>query len=328
MKKLIALTLTAVFAVSLVGCGNGAESSSKETVTGNSNVSENSSKVSLDYTLDKAETFHDISYKYDSSWKRSSTSEEMSYSTSEPYIQIHIRYDDDVLDYLSEADVISTYTDVSSDETLEDKCKIQLTYEIEGTKILITKDTEAGKRYLPYVLFSYHGCLYSIELYADYAYKSVCDNILSNVCASLSTNDEDKIEETTVQEEETTKPVKSESAKSKKQTILDSDDIKVVYKGIEQTEDGYKVKLYIENNTNSDYEFQLRNVSVNDFMCDAVMSAKISSGKKANNGFTIETDFLEENDITDINSISLSIHAINWKSYSNSFDTETVTFKP
>lgn len=114
----------------------------------------------------------------------------------------------------------------------------------------------------------------------------------------------------------------------KEQTIINANDVSVVYKGIEKTKYGSKVKLYIENNSIYDYDFQLRNVSINNFMYEPVMSVEVNSGKKANDGFTIETDFLEENDITDINSISLSIHAINWKSYSNSFDTETVTFNP
>ena len=322
-KKIIALILTLTMFLGATACSNVSDTS---TTTSTTEKSESLKEIS--YSLDETEKFHDISFKYDSRWTRSERSDVVFYLTSSPYIQIYVRYDDTVLNYLSEAEVISTYTDVSSNGTLDDKSKIKLTNEIEGTKIVLSKNTGAGKQYFSYVVFNYHNCLYSIELCADYAYTSVCDEISANICASLSTNDEDEVEETTVQEEETTKAVKSESAKGKEQTILDSDDIKVIYKGIENTKYGSKVKLYIENNTNSDYEFQLRNLSVNDFMCDAVMSAKISSGKKANDGFTIETDFLEENDITDINSISLSIHAINWKSYSNSFDTETVTFNP
>lgn len=111
-------------------------------------------------------------------------------------------------------------------------------------------------------------------------------------------------------------------------TIIDENGVKVIYKGKEETEYGTDIKLYIENNSDYDYEIQLRNVSINDYMFEPIFSSLVNSKKKLNDSFTVTTEFIKENQISSIEKIDLSIKAFNWGDRSHDFVSKTVTFEP
>lgn len=64
--------------------------------------------------------------------------------------------------------------------------------------------------------------------------------------------------------------------------LVDESDIKITATGLDA--DGFlgvEVKLLIENNSDQDLTFQARNVSVNGYMVEPIMSADVAAGKKA-----------------------------------------------
>ena len=69
--------------------------------------------------------------------------------------------------------------------------------------------------------------------------------------------------------------------------LLDEDNLKITYKGMEQGfSSTIKLKLLVENNASEEMIFQTRDLSVNGYMCDAYFSPIISPGKKENTDIT------------------------------------------
>ena len=88
---------------------------------------------------------------------------------------------------------------------------------------------------------------------------------------------------------------------------------------------GTEVKLLIENNTNTDYCIQTRNMSVNGYMMDPVFSPDVAAGKKANDSITFYKTQLEENDIDRIDQMEFNFYIFSWDDMLDSgFDTETI----
>lgn len=125
-----------------------------------------------------------------------------------------------------------------------------------------------------------------------------------------------------------TEPATEKPTENTDKVIFNNMGVKITYTGIETNWYGKEIKLLIENNSGHDYEFQVRDVSVNGYMIEPMFSCDVKNGKKANDSLRFSDDDLSDNGIEDIEKIELSIHAFNWGDHSNDFDSEMITFEP
>ena len=110
-------------------------------------------------------------------------------------------------------------------------------------------------------------------------------------------------------------------------SAYEGEDVRVVVKGLTDTESifGPSVVVYMENNGQRDLTIQTRNVSVNGYMVDAIFSSEISAGKRAVDTITFLSSDLEENEITQIESVELSLHIFDSETWDTITDTDAVT---
>lgn len=77
-----------------------------------------------------------------------------------------------------------------------------------------------------------------------------------------------------------------------------------------------------------DVTVQIRDLSVNGFMTDAVFSPNVTAGKRAIDTITFLSSDLEENNISSIETVELSFHifdSIEWETIADT-DTISITF--
>lgn len=117
-------------------------------------------------------------------------------------------------------------------------------------------------------------------------------------------------------------------APKKEQVIFDNNGIKITYTGLASDWLGTKVKLKIENNTETNYCVQVRNTSVNGYMVDPIFSCDVNSGKIANDELTFIDKVLKENNITTIDNLEFNFHIFSQDDWQDSFDTETIVINP
>ena len=108
--------------------------------------------------------------------------------------------------------------------------------------------------------------------------------------------------------------------------LYDENAIKIVYKGVNSDNSifGPEVVLYIENNSEQTITVQSRDTSVNGFMVEPSLSSEITPGNKAISGMTFMSSDLEENNITEFETIETSFHIFN-ENYDTIVDTEPIT---
>lgn len=105
-------------------------------------------------------------------------------------------------------------------------------------------------------------------------------------------------------------------------------DVKIIIKGLTEDDSifGPSIRVYIENNNESNITVQTRDVSINGMMVDAVFSADVVSGKHAIDSITFMSSDLEENGITEIETIELSFHLFETESWDTTIaDTDPIT---
>ena len=108
--------------------------------------------------------------------------------------------------------------------------------------------------------------------------------------------------------------------------VLDDNGIKIVIKGLNNDDLlGQSIVVYVENNTGRNITVQNDNVSVNGFMVNSIYSCNVVDTKRAIDSITFLSTELEENEITDIESVELSFHIFDSDSWDTILDTETVT---
>lgn len=133
--------------------------------------------------------------------------------------------------------------------------------------------------------------------------------------------------ESTTEKATVTEPVTESEDKSTNKVIFDNNGIKVIYTGIEKDNFYTRVKMYIENNSNTDYTIQARDVSVNGYMMDPVFSCEVKSGKKANDTMDFFNSDFDENNIESLSNIEFYLHIFNWDNNEVDFDSEMISFE-
>ena len=101
--------------------------------------------------------------------------------------------------------------------------------------------------------------------------------------------------------------------------LVDEGGVKITAKGLRMGGlFGPELKLLIENNSGKDLTVQCRNVSVNGYMVETMMSVDVVNGKKANDSITFMASDLEICGITAIADMELSFHMFttaDWEAY-------------
>jgi DNA-directed RNA polymerase subunit RPC12/RpoP len=118
------------------------------------------------------------------------------------------------------------------------------------------------------------------------------------------------------------------TAENSNKVIFDNKGIKVIYTGIENSRSYTDVKVLIENNSGQDYEFQVRDCSINGYMIEPIFSSEVSNGKKINDELKFMKSDLKKNNIDKIESIEFKLHAFNWDDNSNDFDSVAIIINP
>lgn len=70
---------------------------------------------------------------------------------------------------------------------------------------------------------------------------------------------------------------------------------------------GYTLKAFLENKTDKELMFSLRNVSVNGFMCDPFWATSITAGMKANEDISFNSEDFKKNGITKVTDIEFTL---------------------
>lgn len=111
--------------------------------------------------------------------------------------------------------------------------------------------------------------------------------------------------------------------------IYDENNLKVTYNGLSVDEYGdINVDLTLENNTGTNYSFQVREFSVNGFMFDPIFSCDVGSGKKAVDGIYLPDWGLSDigiSSVAQINDIEFSLHIYETDTWDTFVDTDLIS---
>lgn len=112
--------------------------------------------------------------------------------------------------------------------------------------------------------------------------------------------------------------------------IIDNEYVTVVVTGYEDDDIwGYTVNLFLLNKTDKNIMFSVDEASINGFMADPFYAASVSAGNCAFSSMSWSDTTLEENSITEVESIEFIFRAYdedNW--FGDDFANETITLTP
>lgn len=119
---------------------------------------------------------------------------------------------------------------------------------------------------------------------------------------------------------------KEATASIEEQVLVDQDGIKITAKDITYDSSfmGSSLNLTIENSSDKVMTVQARDVSVNGYMLNPIMSTDIAPGKTANDDILFLSSELEENGIETIANIELKFTAFVSDNFENTFTTDTI----
>ena len=110
--------------------------------------------------------------------------------------------------------------------------------------------------------------------------------------------------------------------------LFDQSGVKITAKSLETNGFlGPEIKLLIENNSGKDLTFQCRNVSVNGYMVDPMLSVDVVNGKKANDAISFMSSELEACGIETIADVELSFHIFTTSEWETYLDTPQIQIK-
>ena len=144
-------------------------------------------------------------------------------------------------------------------------------------------------------------------------------------------NEETTTAETTEIEDETTEATEDipqiiNEVSLEEQVVFDQEGITITVKGLDLEDSffGPEISVLIENNYDKDITVQVRNISINDVMVDAIFSSDVATGKKANDGITIMEDYLDTANIQTIKTIELSFHIFDSDTWDTIIDSDPI----
>ena len=109
--------------------------------------------------------------------------------------------------------------------------------------------------------------------------------------------------------------------------LYNDNGIRIVGKTVDENSFwGTAILLYIENTTDKNVTVTVDNMSINGFMVNPIFYNTIYSNKMAVDDITILSSDLEENGITEIDTVSLSFHISNADTYDTITDTGAIEF--
>lgn len=118
----------------------------------------------------------------------------------------------------------------------------------------------------------------------------------------------------------------SDNAVTVEQTVLvDQDNVVITATGMDESVFGPELKLLIENNSDTNLTFQVRNASVNGYMVDTMMSEDVAAGKKSNTEITFTTSGLKECGIDTFANMEFSFHIFTTDGWDDYLDTDAIT---
>lgn len=118
----------------------------------------------------------------------------------------------------------------------------------------------------------------------------------------------------------------SDNAVTVEQTVLvDRDNVVITATGMDESVFGPELKLLIENNSDTNLTFQVRNASVNGYMADTMMSEDVAAGKKSNTEITFTTSGLKECGIDTFANMEFSFHIFTTDGWDDYLDTDAIT---
>lgn len=103
--------------------------------------------------------------------------------------------------------------------------------------------------------------------------------------------------------------------------IYDKDGLTVIVKGLD--DDG--ILVYLKNETDSTYTFQVRDTSVNGFMVDDYFSCDVPAGKRGLDTISFSSSDLEANEITAIEHVQFYLHMIHETDILNGIDSDIIS---
>lgn len=292
--KLILIPLFA-FAMSLAGCGSYTGTIDKEIET-----------VENNYIETDAE--------------KKSESKEQKHATVEESVILN---QNDIV--ITAKGIESTFMGIELNILIENNSDKNLTFQTRNESVngfmadaMFSEDVAAGKKSNTSITFIDNGLEdFGIDMFAYMEFyfhvfytdnwDEYFDSDLINVETSIASTYEQKIDDSG-------------------NILYESNDIKIVAKGLSFNDSyiGPGLVLYIENNSDKDFTVQVDNVSVNGFMINTIMSQDVIAGKKAIDSVTFLNSSLEENGITDIENIEISFHIFNMNTWDDIVDTEPI----
>ena len=127
-------------------------------------------------------------------------------------------------------------------------------------------------------------------------------------------------------ESNTEEPLSNNETQASEQVLVEQNNIKITYMGIDN-ESRTKIKLRIENNSDTAITVQQRDMSINGIMIDGIFSCDVQPGKIANDSISLFSSDLEDNGITAIENIELSFHVFSEDSFDDVFDSDMITIQ-
>ena len=108
--------------------------------------------------------------------------------------------------------------------------------------------------------------------------------------------------------------------------LVDYGDFKIIEKGLSESSSvwGPGVILYIENNSDQNITIQVRDVSINGYMVESIISEDVLIGKKSSTDLQFLSKDLEDNGITDINDVEFYFHIFSWETFDTIYDSDVI----
>lgn len=110
-------------------------------------------------------------------------------------------------------------------------------------------------------------------------------------------------------------------------SLYNNNGVEIVLKGLD-TQDSWMgpgIVLYMYNSGSRNVMIQVRDVSINGFMVESIFSADVDAGKHCLDSITFLSSDLEENEITEIEEVTLSFSIIDGDSWNTIEETQTIT---